>query len=123
LAALGIAPLAQRQISQLSGGQQQRAFFARALCQQAQLIVLDEPFVGVDAASEQLMLAQIRQFAQQGAIVLWVEHNPLLLPGTAHQVLYLNGTLQGVFTSPENYLATLQPQPRPLPQPPVPNPN
>ncbi|MCB0619409.1 MAG: ATP-binding cassette domain-containing protein, partial [Saprospiraceae bacterium] len=50
---VGIAALKDRQIGELSGGQQQRVFLARALCQEAEIFLLDEPFVGVDVTTEE----------------------------------------------------------------------
>lgn len=66
---------AHRQISQLSGGQQQRVFIARALAQQADLYIMDEPFVGVDAATEEALLALLTQMKSQGKTVVIVHHD------------------------------------------------
>jgi manganese/zinc/iron transport system ATP- binding protein len=67
--------LAQRQIGQLSGGQQQRIFLARALAQEADLYFMDEPFVGVDAATEKSIVALLRQLANQGKSIIVVHHD------------------------------------------------
>lgn len=67
--------LAQRQIGQLSGGQQQRIFLARALAQEADLYFMDEPFVGVDAATEKSIISLLRQLASQGKSVIVVHHD------------------------------------------------
>jgi len=64
-----------RQISQLSGGQQQRVFIARALAQQAELYLLDEPFVGVDAATEQAIIALLQQMKSEGKTIVVVHHD------------------------------------------------
>jgi manganese/zinc/iron transport system ATP- binding protein len=72
---VGMRELAHRQIGQLSGGQQQRIFLARALVQQAPLILLDEPFQGVDAVTEQTMVTLLRQLRDHGHTVLVVHHD------------------------------------------------
>jgi manganese/zinc/iron transport system ATP- binding protein len=64
-----------RQISQLSGGQQQRVFLARALAQDATLYLMDEPFAGVDAATEQSILEVLRTLQQHGRTVIAVHHD------------------------------------------------
>jgi len=66
---------AHRQISQLSGGQQQRVFIARSLAQQARLYMMDEPFAGVDAASEKAILELLMQLKDQGNTLLIVHHD------------------------------------------------
>ncbi len=72
---VGIGHLADRQISQLSGGQQQRVFLARALVQDAQLYLMDEPFAAVDAATEQAIVALLRELNARGKTVLVVHHD------------------------------------------------
>lgn len=72
---LGISDLANRHISQLSGGQQQRVFIARALTQEARIYLMDEPFAGVDAATEQAIVALFRKLKQQGKTVVCVHHD------------------------------------------------
>ena len=64
-----------RQISQLSGGQQQRVFIARSLAQGADLYIMDEPFVGVDAATEEAILTLLSEMKQQGKTVVVVHHD------------------------------------------------
>lgn len=78
---VGMLPFADRQIAQLSGGQQQRVFVARALAQQADLYLMDEPFAGVDAASEEAILTLLQDMKQAGKTVLIVHHDL----HTAHQ--------------------------------------
>jgi len=73
--ALGLRPLANRHISHLSGGQQQRAFVARALAQEPRLLLLDEPTTGVDAATEDALLALIRERVHKGLPVLMATHD------------------------------------------------
>lgn len=75
LAELGLAELAHRQISQLSGGQQQRALLARALVQEAELLLLDEPLSAVDAASRAIIAAVLDQLSSQGKTALVATHH------------------------------------------------
>lgn len=70
-----IVDLADRQIGALSGGQQQRVFLARALAQGGELFVMDEPFAGVDAATETAIVNVLRQLVDQGKTVLVVHHD------------------------------------------------
>ncbi|MBW3636244.1 MAG: ABC transporter ATP-binding protein [Armatimonadetes bacterium] len=72
---VGMSPFANRQISQLSGGQQQRVFLARALVQQAQIYFMDEPFAGVDAATETAIVELLRELKTQGKTVIVVHHD------------------------------------------------
>jgi manganese/zinc/iron transport system ATP- binding protein len=72
---VGMHDWAQRQIGQLSGGQQQRVFLARALVQQAPLLLLDEPFQGVDAVTEQTIISLLRQLRSEGKTLLAVHHD------------------------------------------------
>ena len=72
---VGMADYAKRQISQLSGGQQQRVFLARALVQEAELYFMDEPFKGVDAQTEKIIVALWRELKSQGKTVIVVHHD------------------------------------------------
>lgn len=72
---VGMEAFAQRQISQLSGGQQQRVFLARALAQQADIYFLDEPFSGVDAATEKAIIDLLREMSSKGKTVIVVHHD------------------------------------------------
>lgn len=72
---VGMSDFADRQISQLSGGQQQRIFLARALAQDASLYFMDEPFVGVDAATEKAIITLLGELKKQGKTVLVVHHD------------------------------------------------
>ena len=64
-----------RHISQLSGGQQQRVFLARALAQEADILILDEPFNGIDLATEQLILSVLRKLQESGKTIIVVHHD------------------------------------------------
>ncbi|GAX89972.1 metal ABC transporter ATP-binding protein [Effusibacillus lacus] len=72
---VGMADFAGRQISQLSGGQQQRVFLARALAQDASIYFMDEPFAGVDAATEKAIITLLNELKKQGKTVLVVHHD------------------------------------------------
>lgn len=72
---VGMLEYAHRQISQLSGGQQQRVFLARSLAQDADLYLMDEPFVGVDAATEEAILKVLSDLRSQGKTVVIVHHD------------------------------------------------
>jgi len=72
---VNLEAFAQRQISQLSGGQQQRVFIARALAQDAQLYCMDEPFAGVDMATEVAIIEIMRELTHQGKTVIVVHHD------------------------------------------------
>jgi manganese/zinc/iron transport system ATP- binding protein len=87
---VGMAALASRQISQLSGGQQQRAFLARALVQDAQVYLMDEPFVGVDATTEHAILTLLRELQQAGRTVVVVHHDLETVAGAFDEVTILN---------------------------------
>jgi len=76
---VGMSEFATRHIRQLSGGQQRRVFLARALCQDADLLLLDEPFAGVDAASEQAIFTLIDDIRETGKTVLVVNHDLSIL--------------------------------------------
>ncbi|MCD4557541.1 metal ABC transporter ATP-binding protein [Schaalia sp. lx-100] len=75
LEAVGISDLADRQISQLSGGQKQRVFVARTLAQRADLCILDEPFAGVDVASEHAITDVLSALQEAGTTVIIVHHD------------------------------------------------
>ena len=90
---VGLSDYAERQISQLSGGQFQRVLIARCLVQDADYILLDEPFVGIDSVSEQIIMNTLRDLKKAGKTVLIVHHD---LGKVAHyfdQVLLLNKEL------------------------------
>ncbi|MGB1102572.1 MAG: metal ABC transporter ATP-binding protein [Crocinitomicaceae bacterium] len=72
---VGLTAFKNRQIAQLSGGQQQRVFIARALAQKADVYLMDEPFVGVDAATENAILALLEEMKSQGKTVLIIHHD------------------------------------------------
>lgn len=87
---VGMADFAERQISQLSGGQQQRVFLARALVQDAELYFMDEPFVGVDARTEQAIVDLLKQLRDRGKTVVCVHHDLETAPRYFDWVVLLN---------------------------------
>jgi len=93
LAHMGLEAFADRQIGQLSGGQQQRVFLARALAQDADLYLMDEPFAGVDAATEAAIADTFRTLKAAGKTVLCVHHDLETVPVYFNHVLILNVTL------------------------------
>lgn len=90
---LGIPHLKDRQIGELSGGQQQRVFLARALCQQAEIFLLDEPFVGVDMTTEDQIISTLKKLAGEGKTLLVVHHDLSTVPEYFDQVILLNQRL------------------------------
>ena len=87
---LSIRPLADRQIGELSGGQQQRVFLARALCQEADILLLDEPFVGVDMTTEEHIIRVLRNLTKEGKTLLVVHHDLTSVNRYFDQVILLN---------------------------------
>lgn len=90
---LGIASVASRQIGQLSGGQQQRAFIARALAQEADLFLLDEPFKGVDVATETMLISLFQNFCKKGKTVFVIHHDLAAVRHYFDWTIILNKTL------------------------------
>lgn len=108
---LEIQHLADRQISQLSGGQFQRTLLARAICQEAEILILDEPFVGVDHATEEAIIQILRQMAASGKLVLIIHHDLTKVKSYFDHLVLINqrivacGPTEDVFTE-ENIQAT-----------------
>jgi manganese/zinc/iron transport system ATP- binding protein len=87
---VGMEFFADRQISQLSGGQQQRVFLARALLQDAEIYFMDEPFAGVDAATEKAIISVLKELRKQGKTVIVVHHDLQTLKEYFDWVFLLN---------------------------------
>jgi len=87
---VGMADYASRQIRQLSGGQQQRVFLARALAQNADLYLMDEPFAGVDAATERAIVSILHDLRSAGKTALVVHHDLQTVTEYFDEVLLLN---------------------------------
>jgi ABC-type Mn2+/Zn2+ transport system ATPase subunit len=99
--------LRDRQIGELSGGQKKRTFFARALAQQAQVLLLDEPFAGVDVKTEKMLIDLLLQLRQLGHTILISTHDLASIKTFCDRVVLINrsilayGNTADVFT-PEN---------------------
>jgi len=108
---VGMGDFAHRQIGQLSGGQQQRVFLARALAQDADLYLLDEPLAGVDAATERAIIAVLQDLRAEGKAVVSVHHDLATVRGYFDRVFLINvrktaeGTVDDAFT-PDTLRAT-----------------
>ncbi len=102
---VGIADLARRQISQLSGGQQQRTFLARALVQDADLYLMDEPFAAVDASTEKAIVELLRELKSRGKTVVVIHHDLQTVPEYFDYTVLLNmrvvaaGPVETTFTT------------------------
>jgi len=111
LESVGMGRFAHRQIRQLSGGQQQRVFLARALAQDAQIYFMDEPFSGVDAATEHATVALLQELRSAGKTLLVVHHDLQTVRDYFDHVVLLNmrlvaaGPVESTFTD-ENLQAT-----------------
>lgn len=111
LNSMDISTLRKRQIGELSGGQQQRVFLARALCQQADILLMDEPFVGVDIKTEQRIIEILKSLAAEGKTILVVHHDLDSVQAYFDRVILINHKLMAygdtarVFTK-ENISAT-----------------
>jgi manganese/zinc/iron transport system ATP- binding protein len=90
---VGLIDFADRQIGRLSGGQQQRVFLARALVQDAELTLLDEPFAGVDAATEEAIVRVLKGLNDAGRTVIAVHHDLSTVEGYFDRVILLAGHL------------------------------
>lgn len=90
LAKVNMTQYAGRQISQLSGGQQQRVFLARALAQQADIYFMDEPFAGVDAATEKAIIDLLKEMSSQGKTVIVVHHDLQSVENYFNWIILLN---------------------------------
>lgn len=104
LKSVGMQDFADRQIGQLSGGQQQRVFLARALAQDTPLYLMDEPFAGVDASTEEAILRVLRSMQAAGRTVVAVHHDLQTVQSYFDHVIMLNmrlvasGSVSEVFT-------------------------
>ena len=102
---VGMLEFKDRQISELSGGQQQRAFIARALVQEADIYLMDEPFQGVDSTTEKSIVEILKQLKAEGKTIIVVHHDLQTVPAYFESVALINkavivsGKVSEVFTS------------------------
>lgn len=90
---LGLEDYRHSPISDLSGGQQQRVFIARALCQEAEVLFFDEPFVGVDVVSEERIMQIIRQLAKEKKTIIMIHHDLSKVKDYFDKIIVINKTL------------------------------
>jgi manganese/iron transport system ATP-binding protein len=90
---VGMTGFRERQIGELSGGQKKRVFLARALAQEGQVILLDEPFTGVDVKTEDAIVALMRELRGEGRLMLVSTHNLGSVPDYCDQVVMLLNTV------------------------------
>lgn len=93
LARVGMTDFAKRQIGELSGGQKKRVFLARALAQEGQIILLDEPFTGVDVTTEEQIVALMRELRDEGRVMLVSTHNLGSVPEFCDRTVLINRTV------------------------------
>ncbi len=93
LNAMELKPIEKRQINALSGGQQQRAFLARALAQEAHVVLFDEPFTGLDKPTQDNLKQLLRTLREHGKLVLASHHDLASVSEIFDQVIFLNGEL------------------------------
>ena len=90
---VGMLDFKDRQISELSGGQQQRAFIARALVQEADIYLMDEPFQGVDSTTEKSIVDILKKLKSEGKTLLVVHHDLQTVPTYFESVTFINKTV------------------------------
>ena len=93
LARVGLSDLRHRQIGELSGGQKKRVFLARALAQEGRIILLDEPFTGVDVKTEEQIIALLRSLRDEGHVMLVSTHNLGSVPDFCDRTVLVKGTV------------------------------
>ena len=93
LARVNMTDFRKRQIGELSGGQRKRVFLARALAQEGQVILLDEPFTGVDVQTEDAIIALLREMRDEGRVMLVSTHNLGSVPEFCDRTILVKGTV------------------------------
>ena len=93
LARVNMTDYRKRQIGELSGGQRKRVFLARALAQEGQVILLDEPFTGVDVKTEEAIIALLRDLRDEGRVILVSTHNLGSVPEFCDRTILVKGTV------------------------------
>ncbi len=121
---VGMSAFADRQIGELSGGQRKRVFLARALAQEARIVLLDEPFTGVDTKTEDAITAILRGLRSSGHLLLVSTHNLASVPALCDDVVLVNrrlvaaGPVESVYTPANIALAFGEMRQTPVPVPP-----
>lgn len=92
---VNMLPFCKRQIGELSGGQKKRVFLARAIAQEAKVILLDEPFTGVDVKTEDQIIALLKEIRKSGAVMLVSTHNLGSVPEFCDRTVLIKGTVLG----------------------------
>ncbi|MBV2184194.1 MAG: manganese/iron ABC transporter ATP-binding protein [Rhizobium sp.] len=93
LSRVGMSDFRKRQIGELSGGQRKRVFLARALAQEGQVILLDEPFTGVDVTTEEQIIGLMRDLRAEGRVMLVSTHNLGSVPDFCDRTIFVKGTV------------------------------
>jgi manganese/iron transport system ATP-binding protein len=101
LARVGMTDFRARQIGELSGGQRKRVFLARALAQNARVILLDEPFTGVDVKTEEAIITLLRSLREEGRVMLVSTHNLGSVPEFCDRTILIKGTILAAGPTPE----------------------
>ena len=105
LTLVGMAPFAERQIGELSGGQQQRVFIARALAQEAELMLMDEPLTGLDVKSQEDIFATLDSLRQRNVTIMVATHDLNLAAERFDRLMLLNQTIIGFGKASEVFTA------------------
>lgn len=95
LALVGMSEYKNTPINNLSGGQQQRCFLARALCQEAEIYIFDEPFIGIDAIAEKIIMNMLKKLKQEGKTIIMVHHDFSTVTEYFDWIILLNKKLIG----------------------------
>ena len=93
LSRVGMSDYRKRQIGELSGGQRKRVFLARALAQEGQVILLDEPFTGVDVTTEEQIIGLMKDLRAEGRVMLVSTHNLGSVPDFCDRTIFVKGTV------------------------------
>ncbi|SEL88983.1 manganese/iron transport system ATP-binding protein [Pasteurella skyensis] len=102
---LGIEQLADRQIGELSGGQKKRVFLARALVQQSKIILLDEPFTGVDISTENAIMALLGELREEGCLILVSTHHLESIPHYCDHIVMIDRTVIASGTTKSTFIS------------------